>query len=175
PYVREALQDADVEGQRVNISRFLPSLGWLNPNAVADRLGSQRAAGGKGADPNPAPGLHGHSLTSVAVGSKALEPGGVINRVASRPAPSFTVKLANGGDSDEREVVVTARVSGGSGKAPPRKKTIGQTKSKDDATVTIPLGSSPPAGAATLTVTVGKVPGEEETANNKQTYTILFT
>ena len=175
PYVREALEDADVEGQRVTISRFLPRLGWLDPDAVAGRLGSQRAAGGRGADPNPAPGLHGHSLTSVAVGSKTLEPGGVINRIGSRPAPTFTVKLANGGDFDEREVVVTARVSGGGGRAISRKKTIAQTKSKGDATVTIPLGSSPPAGAATLTVTVGKVPGEEETANNKQTFTILFT
>ena len=69
PYVREALRDAEIEGQKVTISRFLPSLGWLNPNAVAGRLGAERVGGGRGADPNPAPGLHGHSLTSVAVGS----------------------------------------------------------------------------------------------------------
>jgi hypothetical protein len=175
PYVRQALQDADVEGQRVNISRFLPSLGWLDPDAVAGRLGSQRAAGGTGADPNPAPGLHGHALTSVAVGSKTLQPGEVSNRVASRPAPSFTIKLSNGGDFDEREVVVTARVSANGGKDVSRKKTIAQTKSKGDETVTIPLGSSPPTGAATLTVTIAKVPGEEDTENNKQTFTILFT
>jgi len=176
PYIREALEAADVTGQRVSISRFLPSLGWLDPDAVAGRLGSQRAAGGTGADPNPAPGLHGHSLESVTAGSTTLQPGGVINRVKARPAPTFTIKFANGGDSDEREVVVSARVKGSGGRAiPTRKKTIAQTKSKSDATVTIPLGSSPPAGAATLTVTVAKVPGEEETANNKQTYTILFT
>ncbi len=175
PYIRQALQEADVTGQRVSISRFLPSLGWLDPNAVAGRLGAERAAGGKGADPNPAPGLHGHSLTSVAVGDTALQPGGVVNKVPARPAPSFTVKFANGGDSDEREVVVSARVSGGAGRDVTRKKTIAQTKSKGDATVTIPLGASPPAGAATLTVTVAKVPGEEGTENNKQTYTVLFT
>jgi len=176
PYIREVLEDADVKGQRVRLSRFLPSLGWLDANAVAGRLGAQRAAGGRGADPNPAPGLHGHSLTSVAVGREALQPGDVINRVAARPAPTFTVKFSNGGDFDEREVAVTARVSsGGGGRAVSRKKTIAQTKSKGDATVTIPLGSSPPAGSTILTVTVGKVPGEEETANNKQTYTILFT
>lgn len=175
PYIREALREAEVEGQRVKISRFLPSLGWLDPDAVAGRLGSQRAAGGQGADPNPAPGLHGHSITSVAVGSRTLEPGEAINRIPSRPAPSFTVELSNGGDFDEREVVVTARVSGGSGSPILQKKTIDQTKSKGDATVTIPLGSSPPAGAATLTITVGKVPGEDETENNRQTFTILFT
>ena len=176
PYLREALEDTDVEGQRFYASRFLPSIGWLDPDAVAGRLGSQRAAGGKGADPNPAPGLHGHALTSVAVGGTTLQPGTLINKVATRPAPTFTVKFSNGGDSDEREVVVTARISsGGGGPAVARKKTIAQTKSKADATVTIPLGSSRPAGSAILTITVAKVPGEEETANNKQTYTILFT
>ena len=176
PYIREVLQDADVKGQRVRLSRFLPNLGWLDPDAVAGRLGSQRAAGGKGADPNPAPGLHGHALTSVTVGGTTLQPGTIVNNVAARPAPTFTIKFANGGDSDEREVLVTARVtSGGGGQAVLRKKTIARTKSKADATVTIPLGSSPPAGSAILTVTVAKVPGEKEIANNKQTYTVLFS
>lgn len=176
PYIREALEDADVRGQKFRISRFLPSLGWLDPGAIADRLGSQRAGGGKGANPNPPPGLHGHALTSVAVGDTTLKPDGFINRIAARPAPMFTVKLSNGGDFDESEVAVSARVTGSGGRAiPARKKTIAQTKSKDDATVTIPLGSSPPAGSAVVTISVGKVPGEEETANNKQTYTILFT
>jgi hypothetical protein len=173
PYISGALAEADIDGQQIQVSQFLKSLGWLDKNAIADRLGAQRAGGGTGADPDPAPGLHGHSLESVAVGSTTLQPGGVINRVPAR-SPAFTVRFANGGDSDEREVVVTARVSG-SGRPVSRKKTIAQTKSKSDATVTIPLGANPPAGAATLTVTVGKVPGEEETANNRQTYTILFT
>jgi hypothetical protein len=174
PYIREALSDADVKGQRVSISRFLPSLGWLDPDLVAGRLGSQRAGGGTGAGREPAPGLHGHSLESVAVGDTTLQPGGVVNTIPTRPAPSFTIKLANGGDFDEDEVVVTARISGGGTRAISRKKTIAQTKSKGDATVTIPLGASPASGAATLTVTIGKVPGEEGTENNKQTYTILF-
>ena len=174
PYIADALREAEIE-PRVKLSVFLPSLGWLDPNAIADRLGSQRAKGGRGADPNPAPGLHGHSLTSVTVGGRTLQPGEVPNRVPARPAPAFTVKFANGGDSDEREVVVTTSVSSGSGKPTSRKKTIAQTKSKSDASVTIPLGASPPAGAATLTITVSNVPGEEETANNKQTFTILFT
>ncbi len=172
PYVREALAEADVSGQRVRDSRFLPSLGWLDKDQLADRLGAQRAGGGTGADPNPPAGLHGHSLTSVAVGANALEPGEVTNTV-SRSNPTFTIKLANGGDFDEREVVVTATVSA-NGRSTSRKRTIAQTKSKSDATVEIPLGGTAPAGAARLTVTVAKVPGEEGLDNNKQTYTILF-
>ncbi len=175
PYIREALQDADITGQRITVSRFLPNLAWLQPNTIFDRLDSPRAAGGQGANAEPAPGLHGHSLTSVAVGSKALQPGTTTNSVPARPAPTFTVKFANGGDSPESDVVVTATVRV-NGRATSKEKTITQTKAKaEDISVSIPLGSSPPPGAATLTVTIAKVPGEEETANNEQTYTILFT
>lgn len=175
PYIREALQDDDITGQRITVSTFLQSLDWLQPDTIAGRLGSPRAAGGTGANAKPAPGLHGHSLTSVSVGSKTLEPGTTTNSVPARPAPTFTVKFANGGDSDESDVVVTATVRI-NGKSTSKKKTITQTKAKAQGiTVNIPYGSSPPSGAATLTVTVGRVPGEEETANNKQTFTILFT
>lgn len=174
PYIRDALRDAGIRGQNVTISRFLPNLGWLSKDAVAERLGSQRAGGGTGADPNPAPGLHGHALTSVTVGGKVLSPGTGTNPVPVRPAPTFTVKVANGGDNAERDVVVTLRITG-DGAAITRKKTIAQTKAKSDATVDIPLGTSPPSGAATMTVTVAAVPGEKETANNKQTYTVLFS
>jgi hypothetical protein len=173
PSISEALSDANVTGQRVTTSRFLPNLGWLNPNAIADRLGSVRAGGGKGANPKPAPGLHGHSLDSVSSGTTTLQPGTVTNTLPARPAPSFTVKLTNGGDSDETEVPVTIAVDV-KGKVITKKKTIALTKSKQAATVTIPLGVSPPSGAATLTVTVGIVPGETKKDNNKQTYTILF-
>ncbi len=174
PYVTQALDDANIKGQKVATSRFLPNLGWLSPDAIAGRLGSQRAAGGTGADPEPAPGLHGHSLDSVTVGDSTLNPGATSNRIPSRPAPAFTIKLTNGGDSDETEVPVTIKVEA-NGRTTTKKKTIAQTKSKQEATVTVPLGSSPPAGAATVTVTVGTVPGEEKKDNNKQTYTVLFT
>ena len=174
PYIRDALSDADVTGQQVYKSRFLPSLGWLDKNAIADRLGSQRAGGGTGASENPAPGLHGHSLESVSVGPKALTPGQGTTSIPARPTPSFVVKLSNGGDFDEREVVVRISLRG-NGKTISQKKTIAQTKSKGDATVTIPLGAAPAAGAATLTVTVGAVPGEEGTENNKQTFQLLIT
>ncbi len=172
PYITDALADAGVKGQNVRDSRFLRNLGWLDPNQVAERLGAQRAGGGQGADPNPAPGLHGHALTSVSAGSTTLQPAPAPNRV-SRVAPSFTVKLANGGDSDEREVVVRATVEA-NGRSTRRRKTIAQTTAKGDATVTIPLGGNAPAGTATLTVSIDKVPGEDKVDNNKQTYLINF-
>jgi hypothetical protein len=175
PYISEALAGADITGQRVVVSRFLPSLAWLNPNTIADRLGAQRAGGGTGGNPNPAPGLHGHGLTSVTVGSVALQPGGASNRVPARPAPQFTVKLANGGDNDETDVTVSVTVTVKGGRPIVRKKTIAQTKAKTDATVTIPLGTPPPSGTGTVVVSIAKVPGETGLTNNKQTYTVLFT
>ena len=175
PSIREALGSADVKGQLVVISRFLPSLAWLNPNAVADRLGAQRAGGGTGGDPNPPAGLHGHGLTSVSVGSTTLQPGSTGNRVPVRPAPQFTVKLANGGDNDESDVAVTVRVAVKGGTPIVKKKTITKTKAKSDVTVTIPLGISPPSGTGEVTVSVAGVPGEKKLDNNKLAYTVLFT
>lgn len=175
PYIKAALDDADVDVGRIRASQFLPNLGWLDADQVAGRLGSERAAGGTGADPNPAPGLHGHGLTSVTAGDVALQPGNAVNRVPASPVPAFAVKFANQGDNDEREVSVSIRVAG-SGKPLTRRKTVSQTKAKTDASVSIPLGATPPRGeAVTITVTVAKVPGEMNTENNKQTFTVLFT
>ena len=67
------------------------------------------------------------------------------------------------------------RVRGG-GKSIVQNKTIGSTKSKADGSVTIPLGQSPPVGqAATVTVSIAPVPGEKNTTNNRQQYTVIFT
>lgn len=175
PYIQQALGDADVTGQRIRGSRFLPNLGWLDPNDVAGRLGSQRAEGGTGADPTPAKGLHGHELTSVTSNGVTLQPGQTVNRVPASPTPTFMVKIANQGDNDERQVVVELRVAGGP-RTILRRKTIPQTTSKQSAQVSIPLGTAAPTtGAVTVTATVDKVPGEMNTTNNKQRYTVLFT
>jgi hypothetical protein len=63
----------------------------------------------------------------------------------------------------------------GAGKPIVVRKTVPQTKAKTTSTVQIPLGQSPPVGAAvTVTVAVAKVPGEKNTTNNHQDYTVLF-
>jgi hypothetical protein len=98
--------------------------------------------------------------------------------VTTVPAASniaFTVKFANQGDSDERNVKVSIRVKGG-GKDIPLTKTIAQTKTKQESTVNIPLGQAPPVGTGTtVTVSIAKVPGEENLTNNRSEYTVIFT
>jgi hypothetical protein len=174
PYIRNALSDNGVTGQRIKTSRFLPSLGWLDKNNVADRLGSERVGGGVGASSKPAPGSHGHGLTSVSVGSTALTAGTAVNKLRRNPPPSFTVRFQNQGENAEREVAVTVRISG-LGKTISRKRTVAQTAAGASAQVTVPLPAPSTTGGATVTVTVNPVPGESNTTNNKATYTVLFT
>jgi hypothetical protein len=175
PYIDEALRDAGVGGQRISQSRFLPDIGWLDVDNVAGALGANRAAGGKGSSATPAPGLHGHGLLSVSIGSLTLQPGGPVNRPPASSNPTFLVKFQNQGDNDEQNVVVRLQVKG-AGKTITQRKTINQTKSKQPAQVSIPLGQAAPVGQpVTISVVIEKVPGEENTDNNKSSYTALFT
>ena len=172
PFIKQALDDEGISGQTIASSQFLPDVAWLDASKVADGLG--RSAGGT-SSATAAPGLHGHGITSVSVGGTTLAPSPGINRVpAGSGGPTFTVKFANQGDNDERNVRVTIRVSG-AGKPISETKTIGQTKSRSDATVAIPLGQAPPVGqAVTVEASIAAVPGEKNTDNNKQSYTVIF-
>ncbi len=173
PLIRDGLDSAGVSGQAIAGSRFIPDVSWLAPTTVATKLGrgSGTTAGATGA---VAPGLHGHGIVSVTAGDVTLQPGGTVNRVPAANT-SFTVNFANQGDNDEQNVKVGLRVRGG-GKSIVQNKTIGTTKSKANASVTIPLGQTPPVGqAATVTVSIAPVPGEKNTTNNRQQYTVIFT
>lgn len=172
PLIRDSLNNAGVSGQAIAGSRFMPDVSWLAPSTVAAKLG-RGSATGAGATGAVKPGLHGHGILSVTAGAVTLQPGGAINRVPATNE-AFTVNLANQGDNDESDVKVGLRVRGG-GKSIVQNKTIGTTKSKTNATVTIPLGQAAPVGTATVTVSIAPVPGEKNTTNNRQQYTVIFT
>ncbi len=176
PLIAGALADADIGNQNIAKSVSLPDIGWLDVNSVADVLGAKRGNGGTGADPNPAPGSHGHGITSVSIGQTALVDGQT-NRIAAGSNPTFNVKFQNQGENPESDVVVQVTVKPGSGKAITVPKTVNQTSpDSGDVEVNIPLGRSIPAGtAATVTVEVKPVPGEKNVDNNKAEYTVLFT
>ena len=70
-----------------------------------------------------------------------------INRVASvSSGPTFAVKFANQGDNDESQRPRRRSRVSGAGTPITQTKTIAQTKSKADSTVSIPLGKAPPVG-----------------------------
>jgi hypothetical protein len=170
PLIKEALDDDGVTGQRIPDSQFMGNVGWLSAPFVAQRIGASAGA------PNqpPAPGLHGHGLTSVAVGDNTLQPGGVVNRVPATGRVTFHVTFQNQGDNDENDVRVTVTVRG-SGKTMTARKTVAQTKAGSPSEVDIPLGQTPPIGTATVQVVVAAVRGEQKTDNNRQSYTVIFT
>jgi hypothetical protein len=170
PLIKETLDDNGVTGQRIPDSQFMGNVGWLSAPFVAQRIGASAGA----ANQPPAPGLHGHGLTSVAVGDNTLQPGGVVNRVPATGRVTFHVTFQNQGDNDENDVRVTITVRG-SGKTITARKTVAQTKAGSPAEVDIPLGQTPPIGTATVQVAVAAVRGEQKTDNNRQSYTVIFT
>jgi hypothetical protein len=174
PLIKDALDKNGIKGQDIAGSRFMTSVAWLNPAYVTDRLTGNATGTGT---TQPTPGLHGHGLLSTSIGDKVLQPSstGAVTTVPASANVTFTIKFANQGDSDERNVKVSIRVKGG-GKNITQTKTIAQTKTKAEATVNIPLGQAPPVGTGTtVTVAIAKVPGEENLTNNRSEYTVIFT
>jgi hypothetical protein len=176
PLIKDGLDKNGIKGQTIAGSQFMQNgVAWLNPTYVSDRLtGTSTSTGTSG---QPTPGLHGHGLLSTSIGDKVLQPSstGAVTTVPAASNIAFTVKFANQGDSDERNVKVSIRVKGG-GKDIPLTKTIAQTKTKQESTVNIPLGQAPPVGTGTtVTVSIAKVPGEENLTNNRSEYTVIFT
>lgn len=177
PFLQQALDDKRITGQEPADSQFLPSLDWLQPATVADRLGS--SAGGSdtgGGSKTVAPGLHGHGLLSTSVGSTTLQPGETANRIPAGSDLAFKVAFANQGDNDERNVKVSVAIRGQGTKTITASHTVPQTTAGQNAEATIPLTTTPPIGMpVTIDVTIAKVGGEQKTDNNKQTYTAIFT
>lgn len=176
PLIREKLAAKAIAvgggGEEVAGSRFLPDLGWLDPSYVNARLTGGTAAGAKRG--KPAPGSHGHALTSVAVGGTALTAGGATNRVTAGTSPAFTVKVLNQGQNAESDVPVKVSITG-AGAPIEETKSIARSPAGGSSTIDIPLKSPPRAGApVTVKVTVVPVPGEKTISNNTQTYTVLF-
>jgi CARDB len=149
--------------------RFMPDLGWLDPNTVEQRL----AKLGTGSQP-ATPGLHGTSLDGVTAtpSGTALNQSGV-NRISVTSQLAFDVKVTNGGNSEETDVGVHLSISGA------KKITVDQTIPRiaagQSSTVSIPVTQAPATGSvSTLTVNVDAVPGEKNTDNNKASYQVVF-
>jgi hypothetical protein len=171
PLIKQTLDENRIQGQTIANSRFLADLSWLAPETVADKLGRTPTRG----TTTVAPGLHGHGLTGVSVGDTTLQPSPTVNRVSAAGNVTFTVNFANQGDNDERDVRAIVTIHG-AGKPITARKTVAQTTSKTDVTAEIPLGQRPPLGqATTVDVTIARVPGETNTDNNSQSYTVIFT
>ncbi|MHB8531892.1 MAG: hypothetical protein ACYDC2_04135, partial [Solirubrobacteraceae bacterium] len=147
-----------------------PNVGWLDQNTVAARLTGQSSSSATGA---VAPGTHGHSLVSVAVGTNTLEPEPTLNHIAGGSSPTFNVTLENTGSNTESNVKVNVNVTV-AGKALKASKTINQTQAGQKVNVEVPVSGVPLGAAAKITAEVEPVPGETNTENNKSSYLAIF-
>jgi hypothetical protein len=175
PLIKHALDAAEIGGQKIATSRFLPGIEWLSEQTVAAQLGQQLTSGSANRKTGtPAPGLHGTGLQSTTIGSTTLQPGSP-NRVAAGANTPIVVKFTNQGENDEFDVKVTLSIEGG---AKPLKasRTVATIARGATAEASLTLGKAPPVGSAvTVKVTVAKVPGEQKTDNNTASYDVLFT
>jgi hypothetical protein len=173
PLIKHALDDAEIGGQKIASSRFLPGVEWLSEKTVAAELDQQLTSGSTKTG-TPAPGLHGTGLESVTVGETKLQTDAP-NRLPASADTAFVVRFTNQGENDEFDVKVSLSVEGGD-KPIKVSRTVDTVARGQTAEATLALGQKPPTGAAvTVKVTVAKVPGEQKTDNNTASYDVLFT
>ena len=173
PLVSQVLADNGIHSQTVvATSNFLPDLGWLDPTTVRNRLGAPGST--TTTSGTAAPGIHGHRLDGVSIGSNTLALAPTVNHGTGASNPTFTVMLTNDGTVNESNVKVDITVTGG-GKTLSATKTIDHTTAGQSTSVDIPLGAPVPTGVSLqVTAFVEGVPGEKTLTHNKKTFVVVF-
>lgn len=170
PELTSAYDDQGVE-ERFPTDRFLPDLGWLDPDTVETRLG--RIAGSS--DQAAAPGLHGTGIQTVSLqpaGTELTDSG--VNRVPVADRMTFDVTVQNQGESDETDVDVSISIT--NGKNIDIQQTISRIAAGQSETVSVPITEQPDTqGVSNVTVEVAPVPGEGTRDNNRTRYEVAFT
>jgi hypothetical protein len=159
---------------------IIPSSKFLsNPEIVSSRsftvVMSQLAGASTGGTPG---GKHGDSLVGVHVSPQGsdLSPNTATTIQVSADL-AFIVSAQNSGDFPEVNVPVTLKIESGKTKIV-RTERIPSIQPTETKTVTFTNFDLPPdafANRVTITVTVGKVPGETKLDNNRAVYPVFFT
>jgi hypothetical protein len=156
-------------GAQINAGQILPDLGWLQKTFVSLKIGATlptKVANTAG------PGLHGHSLNYVTVGTTQLDDTeGVTNTVPASPAPTFSLNVTNGGVSPEYQVECKVTIEGLSDVGTAK---IAETMPGQVTDCNVPLPFPPTSGTYKVTASIAKVPGEANTENNSMTFVIDF-
>jgi hypothetical protein len=169
PLIQQTLASNGIKASTAP-SRFLPNLGWLDPNTVLERLTGK---GGGAATGAVAPGTHGSSLVSVAVGTTTLQPEPTLNHIPGGGSPTFTVTVEDTGSNPESNVKVDVKVTA-AGKTLQGSHVINTIQPGSKVNVEIPVNGVPLGVASKIEVAVEPVPGETNAENNKNTYLAIF-
>ncbi len=171
PLIEQTLKSAGVEGQTVADSRFLPNIGWLEPNTVLSRITGQPASSAQSGA--LAPGSHGSALIGVSVGANTLASEPTLNHISGGSSPTFTVTVEDAGENPETNVKVDVTVTA-QGSQLKATRTINSMQAGTKQNVEIPVEKVPTGVASKVEVYVEPVPGETDTENNKGTYLAIF-
>jgi CARDB len=170
----DTLKQQGVTGVAIPKSAFLS-----NPDLVSARaftILQQRLSGATtGGTPS---GLHGDGLVGVHVSPQGVDLStSTATTIKVSADLDFRVTVENSGDFPEGNVLVTLTIDAG-GKPIVRTDHITAISAKEQTTVDFTNFDLPPSAfgqRATITVKVGKVPGETNLSNNSATYTAFFT
>jgi len=169
PLIQQTLASNGIHGLSTTASRFLPNLGWLEPNTVLSRISGQSAA----ASSQTVTGNHGSALISTSVGTNTLEGEPTLNHISGGSNPTFTTTVENSGEVAQTDVKVDVTVTAG-GKQFKASKVINMTEPGKKVNAEIPLAGVPLGVASKIEVYVEPVPGENDLENNKGTYLAIF-
>jgi hypothetical protein len=171
PLIQQELSANGIHGLTTTPSRFLPNVGWLDPNTTFSRLTGQ--ASGSTAGSQTVTGNHGSALKGVSVGTNTLAEEPTLNHISGGSNPTFTVQVENSGEATETNVKVDIVVTAG-GKQYKASHVIEKTEAGKAVNVEIPVTGVPLGAAAKVQINVEGVPGESSLENNKATYLAIF-
>ncbi|HZO58555.1 MAG TPA: CARDB domain-containing protein [Solirubrobacterales bacterium] len=170
PRLLSAYDERGIE-ERFPTDRFLPDLGWLDPDTVQTRL--SRIAGEDSRTATP--GLHGTGIQTATVRPADVElTESGVNRVPVSDQLTFDVTVQNQGESEETDLGVSVSIT--NGERINVDQTIPRIAAGESETVSIPIQQAPSTEAvSTVTVAVDPVPGEGTRENNRIQYQVAFT
>ena len=178
PFIKQALDKANVGAQTTADSQFLKEISWVSPAYVASKLGQQLSSTSSGSgsttQQTTGPGLHGTGLNATSYGNVTLS-SGASNRLTYVSGQAFSVAFTNQGDNEEFNVKVTLQILQNNKAVITLDKTVPSIVKGQKATVQLPLTRTPPTESAVVVkVTVATVPGEKKKDNNTASYPSLF-
>ncbi|HYM53761.1 MAG TPA: hypothetical protein VES97_00250, partial [Solirubrobacteraceae bacterium] len=171
PLIQQTLAANGVQGIGTSATRFLPNVGWLEPNTAVSRLTGQ--ASGSSQSAQTVTGNHGSALKAVSVGTNALSPEPTLNHVSGGGSPTFTVTVENSGEFPETNVKADVTVTA-AGKKYKASHVIDKTEPGKSVNVEIPVTGIPLGVASKIEMNIEGVPGENDLENNKNTYLAIF-
>jgi hypothetical protein len=174
------LQKLGVTGVTVPASQFV-----TNPDVISSRSFAivfqrlQPASTGTGN--GPVTGLHGSALTSVVAtggGSTTTLSTSTLSTIPVSQALEFQVTFTDSGNFPEVNIPVSLKIVVGGQTIYSKTQTVASIQSKQQQVATfsnLDLPNSVFGNTATITVEVGKVPGETNLDNNSATYQAIFS